>query len=61
MGVIGSVTSAASSLVAIAFLIAAISAAASWWDIVTDSGGVEAHLSSTRSAAARRTGFGRKP
>ena len=49
-------SNAAQSLVAIAFLIAAISAAASCWDIITDSGGVEALLSSTRPAAARRTG-----
>ena len=44
------------SPVAIACLIAAISAAAWSWAIVTDSGGVEAHLSSTRPARAKRSG-----
>ena len=46
---------AAQSLVAIAVRIASISAAAASWAIITDSGGVEAHWSSTRSASARRT------
>ena len=47
---------AVQSLVTIALRIAANSADASCRAIVTDSGGVAAHLSSTRSAAARGTG-----